>query len=76
MSLKDDYIRQKYFSFIKENKIEIVSDIFERMDADRKLKDKQQEMERIAKEKGVQFDIKQFLQLKKKVQTEQKLLSQ
>lgn len=40
MSLKDDYIKQRYYSFIKENKIEIVSDIFERMDADRKLRDK------------------------------------
>ena len=39
MSIKDDYIRQKYFEYIKLNKIEIVSDIFERMDIDRKLND-------------------------------------
>jgi len=39
MSIKDDYIRQKYFKFITDNQIEIVSDIFERMETDRKLKD-------------------------------------
>ena len=39
MSIKDDFIRSRYYSFIKENNIEIVSDIFERMDTDRRLKD-------------------------------------
>lgn len=39
MSIKDEYIRNKYYNFIKENQIEIVSDIFERMDTDRRLKD-------------------------------------
>lgn len=39
MSIKDDYIKDRYFSFIKENQIEIVSDIFERMETDRKIKD-------------------------------------
>lgn len=39
MSIKDDYIKSKYFNFIKENQIEIVSNIFERMEADREFKD-------------------------------------
>jgi len=39
MSIKDDYIKNKYFNFIKENHIEIVSDIFERMETDRRQKD-------------------------------------
>ncbi len=46
MSIKDDFIRQKYFKFIMDNQIEIVSDIFERMETDRKLKD---EMMRLAR---------------------------
>lgn len=48
MSTKDDFVKTKYFDFIRENKIEIVSDIFERMEIDRKLKDlqnKQQKMD-------------------------------
>lgn len=44
MSIKDDYIRQRYFKFITDNNIEIVSDIFERMETDRKLKDQMMKM--------------------------------
>jgi hypothetical protein len=39
MSNKDDFIKNKYYNFIKQNHIEIVSDIFERMERDRKAKD-------------------------------------
>lgn len=46
MSIKDDFIRQKYFKFIMDNHIEIVSDIFERMETDRKLKDEMMRLSR------------------------------
>lgn len=32
-------IREKYCNFLKENKIQIVSDIFERMDLNRRIND-------------------------------------
>lgn len=63
MSIKDDFIRQKYFKFIMDNQIEIVSDIFERMETDRKLKD---EMMRLAR--NSQFDLEEFLKQKKIIQ--------
>jgi hypothetical protein len=43
-----------------DNQIEIVSDIFERMETDRKLKD---EMMRLAR--NSQFDLEEFLKQKK-----------
>ena len=39
IGIKDDFIRTRYFNFIKSNQIDIVSDIFQRMDMDRKFKD-------------------------------------
>ena len=44
MSIKDDFLRQKYFLFIQKNKINIVSDIFERMEMDRKHADEKRKM--------------------------------
>lgn len=44
MSIKDEYLRQKYFMYIKENHIEIVSDIFERMEMDRKFADEKKRL--------------------------------
>jgi len=46
MSIKDEFIRQKYYHYIKDNKIEIVSDIFERMDMDRALNDELRKLQK------------------------------
>jgi len=45
ISIKDCLIRQRYFDYMKKNKIEIVSDIFERMDLDRKFRDELRKMQ-------------------------------
>lgn len=52
MSIKDDFIRSRYYSFIKENNIEIVSDIFERMDTDRRLKDEKAKLQKEHERRG------------------------
>lgn len=70
MSIKDEYIRNKYYNFIKENQIEIVSDIFERMDTDRRLKDELKQLQLNAEKQGKAFDLSQFLMKKKAVQKE------
>lgn len=52
ISIKDEYIRQRYFNFMKKNKIEIVSDIFERMDLDRKFRDELRKVQNEQQKKG------------------------
>lgn len=68
MSVKDDFIRQRYFQFIVDNNIDIVSNFFERMEVDRKLTD-----EKIKKQKNSRvnaFDLSKFLSKKKVIQKE------
>lgn len=67
ISLKDDWIKQKYYSFMKENQIEIVSDIFERMERDRQMKDKLEALRQESARKGLVFDLQRFLQEKKRL---------
>ena len=67
MSIKDDFIRSRYYSFIKENNIEIVSDIFERMDTDRRLKDDYIKLQKEHEKKGTYIDLKAFLKDKKTI---------
>lgn len=70
MSIKDEYIRNKYYHFIMENQIEIVSDIFERMDTDRRLKDELKQLQFSAEKQGTAFDLGEYLLKKKAVQKE------
>lgn len=67
MSIKDDFIRSRYYSFIKENNIEIVSDIFERMDTDRRLKDEKTKLQKECEKKGTYFDLAAYLKDKKTI---------
>jgi hypothetical protein len=65
MSNKDDFIKNKYYNFIKQNHIEIVSDIFERMERDRKEHDKLIKLIKNSERHGVEFDLKEYLKEKK-----------
>ena len=67
MSTKDDCVKTKYFDFIRENKIEIVSDIFERMEMDRKLRDLQMKQQKMEANGQGKFDLSEFLAQKKKI---------
>lgn len=65
MSNKDDFIKNKYYNFIKQNHIEIVSDIFERMERDRKEHDKLIKLIKNSERHGIEFDLKEYLKEKK-----------
>jgi hypothetical protein len=66
ISIKDDYIRQRYFDYMKKNKIEIVSDIFERMDLDRKFRDELRRVQNEQEKKGHTVEnLKDFIREKK-----------
>jgi len=66
ISIKDDYIRQRYFDYMKKNKIEIVSDIFERMDLDRKFRDELRRVQNEQEKKGHKVEnLKDFIREKK-----------
>ena len=67
MSTRDDFVKTKYFDFIRENKIEIVSDIFERMEMDRKLRDLQMKQQKMEANGQGKFDLSEFLAQKKKI---------
>ena len=57
ISLKDDWIKNKYYHYMKENQIDIVSDIFERMERDRQNHDKLVMMREESARKGMVFDL-------------------
>lgn len=65
MSNKDDYIKSKYYNFIKQNHIEIVSDIFERMERDRKDYDRLVSLIKDSEKQGVEFDLIEYIKEKK-----------
>ena len=43
-SCADIFVKNKYFEYLKANNIELISNIYERMDLDRRIKDKMAEM--------------------------------
>lgn len=66
IAIKDDYIRRQYFNFMKKNKIEIVSDIFERMDLDRKFRDELRRVQNEQERKGSTVkNLNDFIEKKK-----------
>jgi len=66
ISISDCLIRQRYFEYMKENKIEIVSDIFERMDLDRKFNDELRRMQNKQQKTGSRLvDLYDFIARKK-----------
>lgn len=66
ISISDCLMRQRYFDYMKENKIEIVSDIFERMDLDRKFNDELRRMQDKQQKQGSRLvDLYDFIERKK-----------
>ena len=63
MCIKDEFLRHRYFEYIKDNKIKIVSDIFERMELDRKFAD---EKKRLMEQDGV-AGLAAFMKKKKEM---------
>jgi hypothetical protein len=70
LETKDAFIKKKYESYIKDNEINLCSDIFHRLDIDRKLKDELKRLQRLSEMTGEEVPIEEFLQRKKQVQKE------